>query len=425
MTAYLDRLGALVQRQLEIPRRESSDSSLKLNVLELAETTVRRERFRRNAAAASGAAVLCLCGFTAVYQWKAPTREKAIEYHLAGNSMSAPVGKYVAPLPKQPLALRFSEGSVVELEPGARARVARTTSHGATVLLETGEARVNVVHRPAADWTILAGPYTVHITGTAFNVDFESSTQRFELMMQSGVVSVEGPGLSQPVEVRGDQKFVHYVGDPNFERRASRGQSETSSAAQATVPTTADAVSAREDRSSDAAPLLRKAATSGPESSTNKNSNRSGWAAEVARGEYASVLRRAKEKGWTQVLAEANTADLMAVANAARFLGRTDSSREALEALRRRFKGTYSAQSATYLLGRISEPSSPKEAMSWYQQYEREAPSGALLAEAAGRRLLLVQATGDRSGTERLAREYVSRFPDGPYAGVARKIVLP
>jgi hypothetical protein len=172
------------------------------------------------------------------------------------------------------------------------------------------------------------------------------------------------------------------------------------------------------------APTLRKVSGTS-DSSTAKESSRSGWAADVARGEYAAVLRKAKEKGWAQVLEESNTADLMAVANAARFLGRTESSREALDALRRRFKGTFAAQSATYLLGRLVEPSNSKEAINWYLQYEREAPSGALVAEAAGRRLLLLQAAGDRSGTERLAREYVSRFPDGPYAGVARKIVLP
>jgi hypothetical protein len=106
-------------------------------------------------------------------------------------------------------------------------------------------------------------------------------------------------------------------------------------------------------------------------------------------------------------------------------MGRVSASREALEAIRHRFKGTYAAQSATYLMGRLAEPASAKEAIGWYLQYEREAPGGSLLAEAAGRRLLMVQAVGDRSGAERLAREYVARFPDGPYAGVARKIALP
>jgi hypothetical protein len=422
MSAYLERFGVVVRDELAIPEREFTDSSLKLNVLALADVTIRRQRLQRRLTAASAAAVVCAGALTASYLHRTPTGEKPIEYRVAGNALPAPIGKYVAPLPKQPLALRFSEGSVVELEPGARARVARTTTHGATVLIETGGANVNVVHRPATDWTILAGPYTVHVTGTAFNLDFEASSQRFELKMQSGVVSVEGPGLSHPVEVRRDQKFVHYVGDPNFERREFDRATESLAAHEAAG--TAEANPSEVIPTADA-PALRRAIGTTSENSTAKESSRTGWAADVARGEYAAVLRKAKEKGWTQVLEESNTADLMAVANAARFLGRTDSSREAVDALRRRFKGTFAAQSATYLLGRLVEPTSSKEAINWYLQYEREAPNGALVAEAAGRRLLLLQAAGDRSGTERLAREYVSRFPDGPYAGVARKIVLP
>ncbi len=420
MSAYLERFGVIVRDELAIPERDFTDSSLKLNVLAMADVTIRRQRLRRRLMATSAVMVVGAGALAASYMQRAPAGEKPIEYRVAGSAMPAPIGKYVAPLPKQPLALRFSEGSVVELEPGARARVARTTTHGATVLIETGGANVNVVHRPATDWTILAGPYTVHVTGTAFNLDFEASSQRFELKMQSGVVSVEGPGLSRPVEVRRDQKFVHYVGDPNFERRDSDGDTDSLPVHEASSAAPTD-VSPSDVSSVAEVPAPRKANVG----VNDKESSRSGWAADVARGEYAAVLRKAKEKGWAQVLEESNTADLMAVANAARFLGRTESSREALDALRRRFKGTFAAQSATYLLGRLVEPTSAKEAVNWYLQYEREAPNGPLVAEAAGRRLLLLQAAGDRSGTERLAREYVSRFPDGPYAGVARKIVLP
>jgi len=366
----------------------------------------------------SSAFFVCSGGIAAHFLRHSPTGEKAIEYRVAGASSPAPIGKYVAPEAKQPLALRFSEGSVVELEPGARARVARTTTLGATVLIETGGAQVNVVHRPTTDWTILAGPYTVHVRGTAFNLDFEAASQRFELKMQSGVVTVEGPGLSHPVEVSRDQKFVHYVGEPNFERQdpqaAEASVVHEAPASPASDPAPAEVVEPSAWRKS--APLSAGA---------RESLTRSGWAAEVARGEYSAVLKKANEKGWAQVLEVANTQDLMAVANAARFLGRTAACREALDALRRRFKGSAPAYSATYLLGRITEASSSKEAINWYLQYEREAPSGPLIAEAVGRRMLLLQAAGDRLGTEGLAREYVTRFPDGPYAGVARKIVLP
>ena len=425
MSAYLDRFGVIVENELEVPEREFNDNSLKHTVLAMADIAIRRQRLRRRLAVTSAAAVLCAAGVTASYLRRAPTGEKSIEYRVAGASTPAPIGKYVAPLAHQPLALRFSEGSVVELEPGARARVARTTTHGATVLIETGGAQVNVVHRPATDWTILAGPYTVHVTGTAFNLDFEAASQRFELKMQSGVVSVEGPGLSHAVEVRRDQKFVHYVGDPNFERKDSESAAADDSTNSADVSGNSSLDTSDVGAPTEGTVSRKVTVASGDGSAARDILARSGWAADVARGEYASVLRKAKEKGWTQVLEAANTQDLMAVANAARFLGRAESSREALEALRRRFQGTAAAQSASYLLGRLAEPNSSVQAINFYLQYEREAPNGPLVAEAAGRRLLLIQATGDRSGTERLARDYVSRFPDGPYAGVARKIVLP
>ena len=424
--SYLERVAEGMRNSTPVPERESSVSSLKLNILLLAESAVQHDRIKRRVMVACTATFLGAAGLVVAHSIRELRNDRPIEYQVAGSTNIAPVGQYVAPTTQEPLALKFSEGSVVELKPGARARVARTTVHGATVLLETGGAKVDVVHRPVTDWTILAGPYTVHVTGTAFQLDYESSSQRFELSMKSGVVNVEGPGLAHPVQVKGEEHFVHYVGEPRFEHRnavpVESPKHEPEAAVQPSSSTfnVADAVQAELDR-------LNKHAFSSRDKSNRASGaeNRIGWAAEVARGEYTSVFRKANEKGWGQVLAQSNQADLVAVANAARFMGRVSASREALEAIRRRFKGTYAAQSATYLMGRLAEPSSPREAIGWYVQYEREAPSGSLLAEAAGRRLLLVQAVGDRSGAERLAREYVARFPDGPYAGVARKIALP
>ena len=418
MSGYLDRIAAVMRTNVPIPDRESSESSLKLNVMQLASTASRRQQIQRRVGMCSVALVAGLLGVTAVHAVRSTSSERAIEYSVEGNPKAAPIGQYVAPPAEEPLALKFSEGSVVQLEPGARARVAKTTVHGATVLLETGGAKVDVVHRPATEWTILAGPYTVHVTGTAFQLDYESSSQKFELYMRSGVVSVEGPGLIRPVEVKADEHFVHYVGERRFEHR---------NVAPAALLTNAEVGSPDLDARSDTnASEVHGGRGASPGVPKNADlASRTGWATEVARGEYASVFHKATALGWSQVLSEANQSDLMAVANATRFMGRTGASREALEALRHRFKGSGSAQAATYLLGRISEPSSPKEAISWYQQYEREAPNGSLIAEAAGRKLLLFQAAGDRATAERLARDYVSRFPDGPYAGVARKIALP
>lgn len=422
MNTHLDSVGMWIREELDAPPRESSDSTLKLGVINQAERNARRQRMLKRVTAGAAACALCVCTVTA-YRGHSATRERPIEYRVADNVAPAPFGQYVAPVANQPLVLRFSEGSVIEIEPGARARVAQATARGATVLLETGVAHVNVLHRPRAEWTVLAGPYTVHVTGTAFNVDFQAPTQRFELIMRSGVVSVEGPGLPNPVEVRGKQRLIHYVGDVSFDRQESA--KPPVSQPESTVADVG-AVSATQPDHLDQAGTRSTIGSTGAGSGVAKNDGRrGGWSTEVARGEYASVLRQAREKGWSQVLDDGTTADLMAVANAARFLGNADASRQALGAVRRRFKGSYAAQSAAYLLGRLAEPASAREAISWYEQYERESPNGPLIAEALGRRLLLVQAQGDHTAAERAARDYVSRFPDGPYVGVARKIVLP
>ncbi len=404
----LSGLGRWLDASVSIPERESSESALRQGVLAGAERRVRVRRRRAVAAAAAGIALVVSVG---AGNWMGQSRQAAIQFRLLPGAALGRVGAYVAPTGDAPLDLKFNEGSLVELQPGARARVAETTARGATVLLETGRAVVDVVHRERAEWTIMAGPYSVHVHGTAFTVEFDPKTQLFELMMRSGVVSVEGPGISQPVEIRGAQRFVH---------RAGLGLETPESKVAIAAPGSVDAAPVAVP-SADASSIgVHSGAIS-----TSVASAAPTWEALVRRGEYSAVLRDAERRGIPQVLSTATAAEVMALANAARFSGRVSVGREAYLALRQRFSGTAPASSAAFLMGRLMESGSPLEARRWYERYEQEAPKGALVAEAMGRRLLLTQTLGSRVEVQRLAEDYVRRFPDGPYAGVARKIVAP
>lgn len=395
-------IGSWLDARVPVPERESSEYALRQGVLAGAERVKVRRRHRYVVATAAAAAfVVASLGM----HWRGERPQAAIQFHVLPGDGIGKVGAYVAPTSDAPLDLKFTEGSVVELKPGARARVAETTARGATVLLETGRAAVDVVHRDRAEWTIMAGPYSVRVHGTAFTVEFDPKTQLFDLVMRSGVVTVEGPGISQPVEIRGAQHFVHRagLGSESPEPRPS----------------------AQKDQAS--APDLQE-----PELPASSVRNTSGggsgaptWEGQVRRGEYSTVLRDAERRGIPQVLATANASEILALANAARFSGRTNLGRDAYKALRQRFAGTPTATSAAFLLGRLMETSAPQEARRWYERYEQEAPKGSLVAAAMGRRLVLTQAMGNRAESQRLAEEYVRRFPDGPYAGVARKIVAP
>lgn len=398
-------LGQWLDGAVPVPERESSDSALRQGVLAGLERRVRARRRRAVLAAAAGAVLVVSVG---VSNWMGDARQAAIQFRVLPGTDFGRVGAYVAPAGDAPLDLKFTEGSVVELNPGARARVAQTTARGATVLLETGRAAVDVVHRDRAEWTIMAGPYSVRVHGTSFTVEFDPKTQLFELVMRSGVVSVEGPGISQPVEIRGAQRFVHRAG-VGVEPAEAKVESVIKSQPEAPAAPVAEASSSAETHAGPAA-----AANSPPS-----------WEAQVRRGEYSAVLREAERRGIPQVLSTATASEVMALANAARFSGRVGVGREAYLALRQRFAGSTSASSAAFLMGRLMESSSPAESRRWYERYEQEAPKGPLVAEAMGRRLLLTQTLGSRLEVQRLAEEYIRRFPDGPYAGVARKIVAP
>ena len=81
----------------------------------------------------------------------------------------------------EPVALRFSEGTEIELGPGSRGRVDDVSADGARVVLGGGVLRARVVHRPRTRWTVAAGPYAIDVTGTAFDVGWSDAGERLEL----------------------------------------------------------------------------------------------------------------------------------------------------------------------------------------------------------------------------------------------------
>ena len=149
------------------------------------------------------------------------------------------------------------------------------------------------------------------------------------------------------------------------------------------------------------------------------------WAAMVARGEYRQVLAAADRRGLSQSLSSAGPDDLMALGNAARFSGRAAVAARAYRAVRARFGSSSHAATAAFLLGRLTEAGDPNGAISWYDRYVAEAPAGSFVAEALGRKIVVLKRVGRVDAAEAAARRYLKRFPGGPYAGVAREMTTP
>jgi len=143
----------------------------------------------------------------------------------------------------------------------------------------------------------------------------------------------------------------------------------------------------------------------------------------VAAGEYEVVLREADARGIDASIRKGSLADVAALADAARYGGRTPIAKRAMAAERSRFPGSSEARTAAFLLGRIAEDAdgNPRAAIGWYDRYLAEAPKGPLASEALGRKMLLVFRTSGADAAKPIAEQYLHRFPSGSYAAVARQ----
>ncbi|APR75563.1 Hypothetical protein A7982_00909 [Minicystis rosea] len=321
---------------------------------------------------------------------------------------------------------RFNEGTTIGFAPGARGRITAVTAHGARVSVEEGNAHFRVSHLPGAEWVAEAGPFTVTVTGTEFDLSWQN--ERLDLTMQSGSVVVRGPLVSGGVALRDGQ---HLVAD------AGRGQltiADPRSAEEPIAPappndgaSVSPSPSASEARATpEHAPAASGAASArapAPLAADHDAGTTPSYREMVARGDFAAVVADAEARGVDTILAAGSLRDLAALADAARYAGRSELSRRALMAERSRFAGSPEARSAAFLLGRMVEASSPSAAISWYDQYLAESPGGSLAAEALGRKMIAVRNASGREAARPIAEEYVKRHPQGSFAAAAAEIL--
>ncbi|MEA2697008.1 MAG: transrane sensor [Myxococcales bacterium] len=393
-----------------------------------------------------GVAGAMAVGVALVWQRAQPPR---VTFAVDGATLGG--DGYVSGVGSAPAALRFSEGTKVDLGPGSRAFVVSTDRRGARLRLEEGRAHVAVVHRPRARWTVEAGPFTVQVTGTMFDVHWSGGDDLFEVHLIAGSVRVRGPLTGEGVTLRAGERFQ---ARPNQRvMQVERATEETTEAAQAPAATSPAAARAApapvqvSPPSEPPAPLLPASPASPPSASSagagaaaplrasrarvvaSATPGLGGnlgatWRQRVASGDFRSVLDEAEEQGTAQCLRSLPEDRLASLADAARYAGRSALARDVLLAQRSRFAGSSLARRAAFLLGRLAEESgeTPRAALDWYETYLAEAPQGSYAGEALGRKMLVMRANGETAAAAAVAREYLDRFPSGAYAGSARAI---
>ena len=356
-------------------------------------------RWRRARVAFAAAAVVALSVLRFSHHAEPP-----LSFNAGNSAAAGQLGAWLSPGAAGPLPLRFSDGTVVSVAREARARVVRTTAHGADLVLEQGSLSLAVVHHEGGEWHVGAGPFTVLVTGTKFDVAWNAVQRTFTLSLHEGSVQVSGPTLG------------------GAGRRVKPGEVLRVAIDERPVPAVAASDSTRSDP---ATPPSAEAAKPPPQ--VSRATALGSWKGLANGQRYADALAAAEADGFDATCRAASASDLVLLGNAARFAGSAPRAEQAFRLVRSRFAGTRDASMAAFYLGRIAydQRGNRREAAQWFQSYLSEEPSGGLAREAAGRLLEAERALGDVEAARASARSYLQKYPSGPHASLARDVLKP
>ena len=336
----------------------------------------------------------------------------ALTYQIEGGSLVE--GGYLRESGRGGIKLSFVEGTEFVLAPGTRSRLRAVDASGARIAIEHGTASFQVTPAPAANrrWQVDVGPFLVTVKGTVFTVSWDAATEKFELKLQHGRVTVSGPVTGGEIALRAGQRLL--IDLPQGETVISEPKPEEAlevSAGPAAPPAAGQT-------------CRRRASPRRPRRQASSTGERR-WAAALAAGQLDRILAEAERAGVKATLDRASGEDLLALADAARYRRRMELAREALLAARRRFPDSPRSLDAAFRLGRVEEASDRglAPAIEWYDEYLTRAPTGTYASEALGRKMTLMSKLGGTSRARPIAEEYLRRFPAGTYAGPARAFV--
>src|SRR6478609_4074928 len=191
--------------------------------------------------------------------------------------------------------IRFSDGSEASLSSGTEAKIENVTEHGADMVLARGSMRVHIAKKPQAWWKVVAGPYDVRVTGTAFDVSWSKQGQTFDLRMQTGTVIVSGPLAQGGIPLKAGQHL--FVAEGRLTVEGGEAPSGAGPSASADAP----------EEGSNPSPTIAEAVPAPAASwsagaATRASSDPRAWARQVAEGHFSAVLDDAEQRGLSRTL---------------------------------------------------------------------------------------------------------------------------
>jgi transmembrane sensor len=320
--------------------------------------------------------------------------------------------------------LRFSDGTLFRLEPASRARVVAVDARGASVALESGSLHADVVHSEQGAWRVIAGPLTVRVTGTRFDVRWSASAEEFSVAVTKGSVAISGAFVGEERAVRAGETLRVFVSEHRLElastaELAAAGRVKATSTGPQPTPSVPETGSVPGLTAGPVEP------SGTPTPAPVLSSRAPDWRQFARKGSLREAFAAAQATGFDAACQSASPSELLQLGDGARLSGSPAAAKQALMRLRNAFAGDSRRAAAAFALGKIAfdQTRAYAEAAEWFATSIREQPGGSLVREAAGRLIEARRRAGDGAGARRAAEDYLARYPDGPHADLARSLV--
>lgn len=366
---------------------------------------------------AAAACALVVIGFVA---WQ----RRPLTYRIQGGSRFAAGSLSVSN--DEPASIRFSDGSVIDASPGTRIRVDNLGADGARVILESGTASARVHHGKSSSWLFVAGPFEVRVLGTAFDLAWDAAKGEVELVLRQGQTEFRGPLGHGPITVATGQRLRASL------RARSLRLDESAVDTAAPKPATSSAEPQNTPEPQNPSEVETRAVTterrtaapsSPPLFGKSEAVHRASWSELAQRGQFKAVVDEAQQGNVDNCFATCPVSDLRALADSARYLGRTQLAEQSLKAMRQRAGNGDQRAWAAFMLGRIAEAvGQPARANTWYDTYLSEAPQGQFAADALAGKMQATMTLHGTAAARPLAVQYLQRYPNGVHSAMARKI---
>ena len=369
----------------------------------------------------AAASVLAAVGIVRMARVRWPASRPALTYRIEGGSLVD--GGYLRESNHAGVKVFFADGTEFILMPGTRSRLRTVDSSGARLAIEHGTASFQVTPGSERKWTVDVGPFLVTVKGTVFTASWDATTEKFDLKLRHGRVTVSGPLSGSDIVLRAGQRLRV---DLSKDETLITEQKPEEDWLGATAGPAAPAVEVPRDRPP---AVPRKPAVQGGVAQPRPTAvagieGDHRWAEALAAGQLDRILAEVEKAGVKATLERATSDDLFALADAARYRKRVKLARDTLLAERRRFPGSPRTVDVAFLLGRVEEmrERGMAQAVEWYDEYLTRTPSGTYASEALGRKMTLTSKLEGPAPARLIAQEYLRRFPNGTYAGPARAL---